>query len=89
VQEWISGGGGGLSVETVAKDRKCLSQNFHPVVTLEIIQNNVRLHINTRKDDNIYEENGVHCCKFKAIPASETALASCLAYSLSEAAYSS
>jgi hypothetical protein len=38
-------------METVDRDGYCFFQRFRPFVALEIIQNNVRLHINTTRGD--------------------------------------
>jgi hypothetical protein len=43
--------------ETVVGDRICLYRKFRLFVAFEVIQNNVRLHINTRDD---YKMMGLH-----------------------------
>lgn len=63
---------------TVARDRKCLSQNFQIIFVFETIWDNVRLHIN-----NIYIYihmwgSGVLCGKIETISAIEIAVAFCL-----------
>jgi hypothetical protein len=40
-------------VETVARDRNCLFQRFHPFIVFEIIHNNVRLLSNVKEESKL------------------------------------
>jgi hypothetical protein len=41
----------GLSMETVDKDGNCLFQTFLPFIAFQIIQNNVQLQSNNKKEE--------------------------------------
>jgi hypothetical protein len=55
-------------METVARDENCLFRRFYPFLAFEIIRNNVWLHVDTRKDYEVYMgKNGVYGDNVKII----------------------
>lgn len=61
-----------LSMDTAIEDYSCLFRKFHPFGAFEVIQNEVRVTFNTRKDYKMYiEKYGLHNCNDKIISISE------------------